>query len=85
MVFVTFNDYPLEKAAVIMTTLNPIDLSRVMILLKLDISALMGYTAAVFNQFFGTTSGMIISLLSLSVWVVLPIVLFNSFAKRKDF
>lgn len=85
MFFVSFNDYPLEKAAVIMTTLNPIDLSRVMILLKLDISALMGYTAAVFNQSFGTTSGMIISLLSLSMWAILPIVLFNSFAKRRDF
>lgn len=30
---------------------NPIDLSRVLILLKLDISALLGYTGAVFNNF----------------------------------
>ncbi len=85
MVFISFNDYPLEKAAVLMVNLNPIDLSRIMILLKLDISALMGYTAAVFNQYFGTTNGMIMSLLSLLGWIVFPVLLFNFFAKRKDF
>jgi Cu-processing system permease protein len=45
----------------------------------------MGYTAAVFNQFFGTTKGMMISFLSLGAWVAWPIVFFNFFAKRKDF
>ncbi len=49
-----FADYPLEKMMVGVVTLNPIDLSRILILLKMDVSALMGYTGAIFKDFFGT-------------------------------
>ncbi len=83
--FVSFNDYPLENAAIGLTLLNPIDLARVMTLLKLDVSALMGYTGAVFNLFFGTTKGMLFSFLSLLIWVIFPIFGFLRLAKRKDF
>src|SRR5699024_9321157 len=44
-----FSDYPLDKFALIASLSNPIDLSRVMMLLKLDISALLGYTGALFK------------------------------------
>ncbi len=37
-----------------LSALNPIDLSRILILLQLDVSAMMGYTGAVFKDFFGT-------------------------------
>ncbi len=47
-----FSDYPMEVPMLIMASLNPVDLARIFILLKLDISALMGYTGAVFQQFF---------------------------------
>lgn len=83
--FVSFNDYPLENPAIALTLLNPIDLSRVLILLKLDVSALMGYTGAVFNKFFGTSNGMIFSFLSLLLWIILPVLTFLRYAKRKDF
>ncbi len=46
-----FADYPLEKAMVGVSALNPIDLSRILILLKMDVSALMGYTGAIFKDF----------------------------------
>ena len=52
-----FADYPLEKAMIGISALNPIDLSRILVLLKMDVSALMGYTGAVFKDFFGTTTG----------------------------
>jgi len=54
MSLILFEDYPLDKVSLIGTMLNPIDLSRTLILLKLDISALLGYTGAVFKRFFGT-------------------------------
>lgn len=59
---IILQEYPLEKFAIAMSLFNPIDLSRIMIMLKLDISALMGYTGAVFNKFFGNNSGMLISI-----------------------
>lgn len=82
---VYFDDYPLDKFALIAAMFNPIDLSRILILLKLDISALMGYTGALFKQFFGTNLGLLSSLSVLSLWVVLPIWRMNRKLKRKDF
>lgn len=85
MSLIVFEDYPLDKFSLIGTLLNPVDLSRTLILLKLDISALMGYTGAVFKQFFGTSKGLIISIFTLLLWVVLPIFALLRKAKSKDF
>jgi len=85
MSLVLFEDYPLDKLSLIGTMLNPIDLSRTLILLKLDISALLGYTGAVFKQFFGTNFGLIVSLIMLSLWVVFPVLRIVFKAKKKDF
>jgi Cu-processing system permease protein len=82
---VVFNEYPLDKFSLIATMLNPIDLSRILILLKLDISALLGYTGAVFRKFFGTNLGMLISMSILVFWVVLPVLRMNQKLKKKDF
>lgn len=78
------SDYPLEKAMVGISALNPIDLSRVLILLQLDVSAMMGYTGAIFKDFFGTVSGMVISLSVLLVWILLPVWLSVRNFNRKD-
>jgi Cu-processing system permease protein len=80
-----FNEYPLDKFSLIATMFNPIDLSRILILLKLDISALLGYTGAIFQQFFGTKNGMFISLSILLLWVVLPVWRIIRKSNKKDF
>lgn len=85
MALVHFQEYPLDKFALIATMGNPIDLSRILILLKLDISALLGYTGAVFKSFFGTSLGAILSLGMLSLWVILPVWRISAKAKKKDF
>ncbi|MBC7686670.1 MAG: ABC transporter permease subunit [Aquabacterium sp.] len=68
-----FADYPMEKPMIAVSALNPIDLSRILILLQLDVSAMMGYTGAVFKDFFGTYTGILFSLLVLLLWIVLPV------------
>jgi len=82
---VILNDYPLDKMALFATMFNPIDLSRILILLKLDISALLGYTGAVFKDFFGTNLGLVISLCMLTLWVLIPVRRINMKIKKKDF
>jgi Cu-processing system permease protein len=77
-------DYPLEKVMVGVSALNPIDLSRILILLKMDVSALMGYTGAIFKNFFGTQTGTLLSFLVLMIWVVLPTWLSLRKFNRKD-
>lgn len=77
-----FADYPLEKAMVAVSAFNPIDLSRILILLQMDVSALMGYTGAIFRNFFGTQLGIILACFVLVLWFVIPLwlslVKFNS-------
>lgn len=79
-----FNNYPLEKLVVILAALNPIDLGRIIVLLKLDISALMGFTGAVFQDLFGSGIGLWLSLLILLAWVLLPVLWAIRVFKRKN-
>ena len=85
MSLVFFEDYPLDKFSLAATMLNPIDLSRVLILLKMDISALLGYTGAVFQKFFGTHLGIILSFAMLLLWVSIPLFLIRRISAKKDF
>jgi Cu-processing system permease protein len=80
----SFSDYPLEKVTLALVALNPIDLARILILLKLDISALMGYTGAFYKDFFGSNVGLIFSTALLSGWIILPIGIALRVFKRKD-
>lgn len=68
-----FMDYPVEKGLVALSMLNPVDLSRILILLKLDISALMGATSAVFNNFFGQQWGMLLAFTAMALWIIVPL------------
>ena len=80
-----FKEYPLDSFAIGASLFNPIDLSRILILLKLDISALLGFTGAVFNKFFGSWLGMLLSFGVLALWVIVPITLINRISRSKDF
>ena len=77
--------YPIERALIGLSLLNPIDLSRILVLLQLDTAALMGYTGAVFKTFFGSIWGILISTASLLLWTVIPVVLGLRAFKRKNF
>jgi Cu-processing system permease protein len=79
-----FSDYPLEKPMILVSTLNPIDLGRILILLKLDISAMMGYTGAIFKDFFGTIAGVAIAFLTLALWIAIPLYYSTRKFNRKD-
>ncbi|HEY9514929.1 MAG TPA: ABC transporter permease subunit [Gemmatimonadaceae bacterium] len=80
-----FADYPLERPVLALILANPVDLARVILLLQFDISALMGYTGAVFQRFFGSAWGAGLAASALALWMLVPIALgFRAFA-RKDF
>jgi Cu-processing system permease protein len=79
-----FSDYPIEKMMVGITALNPIDLARILILLHLDVSAMMGYTGAIFKDFFGTSLGIVIAFIILFLWIVIPFWISLIKFKKKD-
>ncbi len=77
------SEYPIENAMVAVTTLNPIDLARIQILLQLDVSAMMGYSGAVFKKVLGTSTGLIISFVLLCLWFIVPFwISLKKFIKR---
>lgn len=80
----SFSDYPLEKVTLGLVALNPVDLARIVMLLKLDISALMGYTGAFYKHFFGSQMGILFSSFVLILWVTLPLGLATRIFGRKD-
>lgn len=78
-------DYPLEKPTLALVFLNPVDLGRIIMLMQLDISALMGYTGAFFQGFFGSAKGILLSSAVMFVWMILPVSAAMRVFKRKDF
>lgn len=81
----SFREYPLENFVLSSSLLNPIDLSRIMILLKLDISAIMGYSGAVFKNFYGQAWGVTIAFCTLIGWVLIPMWAIRWKALKKNF
>lgn len=77
--------WPLEKPLLALMVLNPIDLARVVLMLNFDISALMGYTGAVFRDFFGSSAGLGVAVGALGCWLVIPLYAGLRLFGRKDF
>jgi len=80
-----FHAYPYEPFLMGMVFLNPIDLGRIVVLLQLDISALMGYTGAVFRRLFGTDTGVAVSAAAMLVYATVPVLFGLRAFRRKDF
>ena len=72
MIMFNFSDYPIDKIVVALLSLNPVDVTRVMILMKMEMSAMLGYSGAVFTDFLGSNVGMIYSVVLLLVWSIIP-------------
>lgn len=68
-----FLDYPLENLIVVLSMLNPVDLVRIVSLMQMDVSALMGATTAVFKKTFTGMSGSFITYGVLILWLILPL------------
>jgi Cu-processing system permease protein len=84
LIIFSFNDYPLEKITLVLSSLNPVDLGRIFIMLHMDVSALMGYTGAVYKDFFSSGAGMIYSLGIMAIWAILPLFLSYRIFRKKD-
>jgi len=74
----------MEKFTLALSALNPIDLGRIFIMLKMDISALMGYTGALYKDFFGSGTGIIFTGCIMLLWIILPLWWALRVFKHKD-
>jgi len=84
LILFSFSDYPLEKLTLVLSALNPVDLGRIFIMLKMDVSALMGYTGALYQDFLGSFMGMLFATGVMLLWVVIPLYAALRTFKKKD-
>jgi Cu-processing system permease protein len=77
--------YPIERAVIGLSLFNPVDLSRILVLMQLDAAALMGYTGALFRTFLGSGLGVALSVTALVVWVFVPTLLAGRSFRLKNF
>lgn len=80
-----FGNYPLERPLLALMLANPVDVARVLVLTQLDVSALMGYTGALFEHTFGTALGTGVAVAALVAWCVVPLGLAEHRFLRRDF
>jgi Cu-processing system permease protein len=81
----SFSAWPLQRAIIALTLLNPVDLARILLLLNLEVSAMMGFTGAVFERFFGGGTGQVVTVAALLAWAAAPFLLGLRVFARKDF
>ncbi|MFA7616677.1 MAG: ABC transporter permease subunit [Moheibacter sp.] len=79
-----FLDYPLENLIVVLSMLNPVDLVRIVSLMQMDVSALMGATTAVFKKTFTGMSGSLITYGVLLLWLIIPLYFSTRKFDKKD-
>jgi len=84
MIMFAYIDYPMETITLAMIAMNPIDLARVIVLLQLDVSALMGYTGAMLQELFGTYLGVLSASLIMLLWILLPMAIATRLFNKRD-
>ncbi|MBK6611327.1 MAG: ABC transporter permease subunit [Sphingobacteriales bacterium] len=82
--FFQFADYPIEKIVVGLSALSPVDMCRILILLRLDVAAMLGMTGAVFKDNFGSGGGLLLSFGILALWIIIPFIISLKKFRKKD-
>jgi Cu-processing system permease protein len=77
------SDYPLDRAVLALSFLNPLDLVRLLMLLQFDVAALMSYTGVLLSEAFSGARGVASIITALLFWTIVPGWLgFRAFHKR---
>ena len=85
LILFALSDFPTEKLTFLFSALNPIDLSRILVMLKMDIGSLMGYTGAIYKNFLGRNTGIVFTCFLNLVWIILPLWIAKNKFNKKDF
>lgn len=79
------SEYPIDKLILGLSIANPIDLFRTLYLINYEVSALLGYSGAVFKRFFGSELGPIIISLIVFCWISIALYFGHRVFKKRDF
>jgi len=76
--------YPIERPILVLSFLNPIDITRILVIMKTEASALLGLSGAVFTNFFKSATGILVAIGALIAWAVIPFYFARRIFIKKD-
>lgn len=79
------SDYPLREISLVVVLANPVDLSRILLLMLNNGVALLGITGALFERLIGSFWGIITTFSFLLAWIAIPAFLAYNQFQKKDF
>lgn len=79
-----FSDYPIDSLMVILSSLSPVDLTRIRILMEMEMAAMLSYSGAIFSKYFDGILGNIVSIGMMILWIVIPFWVSLRRFSRKD-
>jgi len=79
-----FSDRPIEPLVLPIAALNPIDLARIAIMIRVDLAAMMGYSGAVYQHMLGSAPGIAVALTLMFAWIAWPTLAAFRVFRRKD-
>jgi Cu-processing system permease protein len=79
------SEYPVEQYSMVLALLNPVDMCRILVMFSFDISALMGLTGTVLQNWLGTAGGQAVIYASLMLWILVPFLIARRIFLTKDF
>lgn len=85
LITVALKDRPLGPALLGLTLLNPIDIARVILVLRVDAAAIAGATGALFQRHLGGVAGTALAIAALLVWTLVPGLLALRAFRKRDF
>jgi Cu-processing system permease protein len=85
LVIRAMSEYPVEQYSMVLALLNPVDMCRILVMFSFDISALMGLTGTVLQNWLGTAGGQAVIYASLMLWILVPFLIARRIFLTKDF
>jgi Cu-processing system permease protein len=85
LLLISFKEYPLDYVSGVLGVLNPIGLSRVILLMFHNGSLLLGYAGSLAYKLLTESSGYFIVALVAMIWLIVPLSLAKTKMMKKDF
>lgn len=84
LVLMAAKDYPMDIWGSLLAAINPIGLTRVILLVQQEASMLLGHSGALIREILSTAKGILYALIIAGVWVSLPLYLSVRAFLRRD-
>lgn len=78
-------EYPIEKSILSATFFNPISIARILVVMQTEAAAILGLSGALFQDYFGSFKGSVISIFALLIWTIVPYYFVRRKFVKQDF